>query len=211
MVNSWKDLTAEQYMRLMDLKDQNEIVEIVYGKPIKDVPLSQINEGALDFLNVDPEKTDIRFFEHKGTKYGFVKFDELSLGEYVDLTTMTSEWKHNIWKIMSILYRPIVGWNLKHKLKYRLGKFVYLVGHFSKSPKLLKKGKNLLMNLDYQIAKYDGNMNNADNFKSMSAIQFHSFVLFFSLLYLRKIEDILKSLEIEKTKKKKKSPSPKKQ
>jgi hypothetical protein len=206
MVNSWKDLTAEQYVQLMDLTDNNEIVKIVYGKDIKDIPLSQLKPENLEFLKSDPKKTDIRFYTHKGKRYGMVQFDNMSLGEYIDLTSLAENWKDNIWKIMAIIYRPIVGLSLKHKLRFTLGKIVYGVGIFAKHKWWLDKGSAMLMNLDYKIAKYsDNDMNRADIYKSMPADQFHSFVLFFSLLYLRKMTDILKSSIPEKKTKTKKA------
>ena len=210
MVKSWKDLNAEQYMRLMDLENNEEIIQIVYGKSVKDIPLSELKSENLDFLKQNPEKTDIRFFEHKGKKYGMAKFDELSLGEYIDLTTFAEDWKTNIWKIMAIFYRPIIGLSLKHRIRYQLGKIVYGAGIFADSKKWQDRGSKMLMNLDYKISKYDDtDLKREGIYKEMSAIQFHSFLLFFSLLYLKKMEDTLRSLELPKGTILKK-PSPKK-
>ena len=210
MVNSWKDLTAAHYMELMDLKDQNRIIEIVYGKPLKDIPLNELNAERLAFLKQDPEKDDIRFFTHEGKRYGMAKLDELSFGEYIDITSFAEDWKANVWKIMCIVYRPIIGLSLKQKIKTAIGKYIYGVGVFASNKKWIDKGTAMMMNMDYKIAKYDDkDLEREEIYKTMGANQFHSFVLFFSLLYLKRIEDTLRSMD--KPKRRKKSPSPKKQ
>lgn len=46
-------------------------------------------------------------FKMDGIEYGFIpNIDELSVGEFVDIETYCKE-KHDLWKVMSVLYRPI--------------------------------------------------------------------------------------------------------
>lgn len=51
----------------------------------------------------------IKDFEMGSTKYGFIpKLDEMTYGEYLDLTTYFKEMWPNMPTIMSVLYRPVV-------------------------------------------------------------------------------------------------------
>ena len=207
MVQSWKDLTAEQYLKIMDTKDTKELVSIVYGKDANSIPVSYYSNGALDFLQEDPAKTDVLTFKSGDKVYKLTHLDKMSMGEYIDVTTFAENWKDNIFKIMCVLYRPMKGLNWKHKLKMWWGKKAFEGGAILGNGKIMALGARILHNMDYTLETYDSeiHLKNEDDFKSMSANQFHSFVLFFSLVLTTRIPGILKSTQ-SKSKEKKVSP-----
>ena len=86
--------------------------------PAKDITKAQVE---LSRLLQSAETTQLaRTFEIEGVKYGFIpSLDNMSYGEYLDLSTYTKEnmWD-NIALVMSIMYRPIVsGTNESYLIK----------------------------------------------------------------------------------------------
>jgi hypothetical protein len=56
-------------------------------------------------LNQKPDLT--KFFELKGTKYGFIPaLNDISLGEFVDLDNYMKDWA-TMHRAMAVLYRPV--------------------------------------------------------------------------------------------------------
>jgi hypothetical protein len=136
--------------------------------------------------------------------YKLTHMDKLSMGEYIDLTTYAETWKTNIFKIMCILYRPMKGLNWKHKLKMWWGKKAFDGGAILGNQKIMALGNNIIHNMDYTLETYDPevHLKNEEDFKNMSADQFHSFVLFFSLVLTTRIPGILKSIQPNQNQKK---------
>lgn len=68
--------------------------------------ISQLNE----IIQQKPNFTPI--FKHEGIEYGFVpNLDEITAGEFVDLQSYETQFHQkgiNLYKIMSVLYRPII-------------------------------------------------------------------------------------------------------
>lgn len=72
------------------------------------IPRKTLNEVLLKLsavINKVPEH--IATFKLNGVKYGFIpNLDEISTGEFIDLETYLKE-PEDLWKAMSVLYRPI--------------------------------------------------------------------------------------------------------
>lgn len=87
--------------------------EYLYKLP--EEKFNKIQDNLIKLLKEAKSHTLVNQFEMFGVKYGFVpNLDDISYGEYLDLTSYTSK---NLWEnipiVLSILYRPI---------KYNLGK-----------------------------------------------------------------------------------------
>ncbi len=195
MIQSWKDLTAEQYLKISSSKDDKEIIKSLFGKDLNQIPIKYFQEGALDFLKTNPLPVDVTTYILEDKVYKLVPMDKISMGEYIDLTTYSEQWELNIWKMMCILYRPTEGLNLKSRLKSWWGNRLIKGGALLNNEKLIQIGNSLVTNLDYTTEKYDPekHLQNEDDFKKMSADQFYSFLLFFSLLSIKKMQGTLKS------------------
>jgi len=118
-IKNLSDIKLYQYLELMDYLDTNPAPEDITIQTIsilcevgtleiRKMPYDAIEQVALQLnkvLGVNPKfQPRIKF---QGMDYGFVpNLDKLSTGEFVDLDTLQSDRK-NLWKIMSILYRPI--------------------------------------------------------------------------------------------------------
>lgn len=188
MVTSWKDLTAEQYLQLSKQKKNQDILSIVFGQDINEIPVSKWKDVDLSWLNKDPEKTDVRFYVHEGKTYGLLDFSQMSMGEYVDVTSFAENWEANIFKILAVFYRPLKKGNWKHRFKVWIGTKLAVGGSYIKNQKVVNLGLRLMLNSDYQITKYEGDKDLAreDIYRSMPADQFHSFILFFSTLLMQR-------------------------
>ena len=79
---------------------------------IRQLPISTFHEISTDVLKlIESSKKHelVKHFELGNTKYGFIpNLDDMSYGEYVDLSEYSKDTWQNIAEIMSILYRPIV-------------------------------------------------------------------------------------------------------
>ena len=122
---SWKDITYEQYMKYYKMLKPYENTD-TYEKKNLELAASHFCDIPVELLyNLPKETFDkavasisnliesnkqilVKTFEVGDTKYGFIPaLDEMSYGEYLDLT----EYFKNMWEympiIMSVLYRPI--------------------------------------------------------------------------------------------------------
>jgi hypothetical protein len=211
-MNSWKDLTAEQYLRISNSKDDKEILRILFGKDLNQIPVKYFEPGALDFLKTVPQTVDVLTYIHEDKVYKLVNLDKISMGEYIDVTSLAEKWETNIWKLMCILYRPVKSLGWKHRLKQFWGKHLMKSTRFFKSTKMQLLATRLYHDISYTVESYDPDRHllNEDDFKKMPADQFYSFLLFFSLLSMKRTVDILKSSTPpkKKTKETKKSSKP---
>jgi hypothetical protein len=210
MIKSWKQVNAEKYHKLMDIDgDLQSMFKIIFEQEISKIPISSINNGDFDWIKSTPDTVDIRFLTIDGTRFGLIDFDDLSMGEYIDLTMYTEDWKSNIWDIMAICYRPVTGITWRHKVKSFWGLCYMVAGILLKNQEVKNKASKMIVNMDYKIEKYDAKIHgkNAEKMKSISAEQYNSFLLFFSALSILKMGNTLKSL-FEKISPK--NPSPKK-
>ncbi len=209
MIKNWKDVSAEKYHQLMDLSgDTQKIFKIIFEQDLNSLPLSVINSGELDWIKETPATVDIRFITIDGVKMGLVSFDDLSMGEYIDLSMYGEDWKTNIWNIMALCYRPVVGNTLRLKWQEFKGKVLAVAGAILKRRDLTEKAAYMIANMDYTIEKYDPKKHllNANKFKGVNSEFYNSFLLFFSALSILRMENTLKSLIQEIRPKKKRSP-----
>ena len=105
----------EQYTALPeDMADDKRAFESI--AIFCDVKPSEIRKWPIDVVNQVLNKLAITInqtpkfqptFTFGGVKYGFIpNLDELTTGEFIDLEAYQKE--NALWKIMSVLYRPIV-------------------------------------------------------------------------------------------------------
>lgn len=188
MVNSWKDLTAEQYLKITKVKKNEDLLNLVFGKDIKSIPIKEWKNVDLSWLQKDPDRTDVRFYVHDGVQYGLVDFSNISMGEYVDISSLAEKWEQNIFSILAIMYRPVKWNSFKYKFKAWLGQKLMNGGILVKNTKITELGMKLFVNSDYKIQPYKGDedLEREHIFRDMPADQFHSFILFFSTLLMQR-------------------------
>tara|TARA_R110001583_G_scaffold3427_5_gene22006 strand:- start:5158 stop:5802 length:645 start_codon:yes stop_codon:yes gene_type:complete len=119
----WSEVSLEQYSKLMLVleSDSNNEIEAVIKtlealagidvSTLSKVPLKQLkaayNELSL-LTSTMPNSKIKRVIDVDGLEFGFIPdFDELSLGEFVDLDNYLQDAWNNLDKIMAVLYRGI--------------------------------------------------------------------------------------------------------
>lgn len=110
---SWKDITLQQLIGLMQTEEPLEQLALVTNTTVtllKKFPRKLVKAG-LDHLGTIQETADfVERFELEGVKYGFIPdWDEFTAGEYIDLELLLEDSWTNAPRIMSILYRPITS------------------------------------------------------------------------------------------------------
>ncbi len=94
-------------------------------KEVSKLPIKILNRAIENIKGALEEKPKFQpRFKYKGIEYGFIpNLDELSTGEFIDLDTYQKD-KTAIWKMMSVLYRPIVqsGQNERYLIEPYSGK-----------------------------------------------------------------------------------------
>ena len=124
MPSTWNEVSIGQYSKLMLSIDKEGISEIelmikslealvgIDGGVLNKAPLKQIKiaYGELSDLTVKlPSNELTRVIEIDGIEYGIIPdFDDISLGEFVDLDNYLQDSYNNLDKVFSVLYRPIV-------------------------------------------------------------------------------------------------------
>lgn len=120
---SWDEVSLGQYAKLMIAVDKDDISEIELMvsslEALADIPAGLLTKVPIKLLreaynqlaeltSTLPNKELSRVIEIDGIDYGFIPdFDELSLGEFVDLDNYLQDSYHNLSKIFAVLYRPI--------------------------------------------------------------------------------------------------------
>ena len=113
------DVTLNQYLEINKLIERNleeeafieRLIMLLSGISKRDVKKIDTKDYAMigDAINV-ALNTDSEFvnrFTMKGVEYGMIpNFDDISQGEYIDLTTSADD-NSNLAIIMSVLFRPI--------------------------------------------------------------------------------------------------------
>lgn len=122
---AWNEVSIGEYSKLMIelskegaseiqliLKSLEALLGIDVGKlskvPIKQLKLAyaQLQELTSTMPNIELN----RVIEIDGIEYGIIPdFNELTLGEFVDLDNYLQDSWHNLDNILSILYRPIIN------------------------------------------------------------------------------------------------------
>ena len=124
---SWNEVSLERYLKFFNTikpylgTEEYERVVLerfayyfcgVDATVIRQLPISTFHEISTDVLKlIESSKKHelVKHFELGNTKYGFIpNLDDMSYGEYVDLSEYSKDTWQNIAEIMSILYRPIV-------------------------------------------------------------------------------------------------------
>jgi len=120
----WSEVSLEQYSKLMLVleNDDNSEIEAVIKtlealagidvSTLSKVPLKQLkvayNELSL-LTSTMPNNKIKRIIDVEGLEFGFIPdFDELSLGEFVDLDNYLQDAWNNLDKIMAVLYRGVI-------------------------------------------------------------------------------------------------------
>jgi hypothetical protein len=159
VIQSWKDVNLESWLRLIDDKSTTKSEEAVNTiNELSNIPKKLIKElGIQDValimshISKVQQEQDLslkRIIEIDGVEYGYMPdFEELTLGEYADIETFIKNGlEDNITSLMAILYRPIT-----------------------------EKKNNV-----YTIEAYDGKIKmRAEEMKKMSAEQVQSAMVFF--------------------------------
>ena len=133
-------ITLGQYQRFLDILKQNEgseesdfvklkMIEIFCDVSLEDASKLPVKDFAplISHLNSlfneeTPLQRDITIIdsEKKEIRLGFIpNLEEMSMGEYVDLDSFTSDWQQ-MHKAMSVLYRPM---RFKNKDKYLIHEY----------------------------------------------------------------------------------------
>ena len=121
---SWDEVSIKQYTNLMiaiDKEDATDIELMVKSlEALADIPGGLLTKAPIKMLreaynqlneltNTTPNMELSRVIEIDGIEYGFIPdFDELSLGEFVDLDNYLQDGFNNLDKVFAVLYRPVV-------------------------------------------------------------------------------------------------------
>ena len=121
---SWDEISIGQYSKLMIAVDKEDSTEIelmvkslealadIPGGLLTKVPIKMLREAynqLKELTSTVPNKELTRVIEIDGVEYGFIpNWDELSLGEFVDLDNYLQDGFNNLDKVFAVLYRPVV-------------------------------------------------------------------------------------------------------
>tara|TARA_S200002703_G_scaffold155509_1_gene159748 strand:- start:337 stop:987 length:651 start_codon:yes stop_codon:yes gene_type:complete len=113
------EISLDQFVQIVALEEMNgttifqmqKVVEIICGidlKSVAEIKYSYVKEIYLHIqglLNKEPEF--VPRFQMDSIEYGFIPLlDEMSFGEYIDVSQNMSSW-NDMHKAMCVLYRPI--------------------------------------------------------------------------------------------------------
>ena len=117
--NNLGEITLKQYQEFLAVQKistdpyflQCKMIEIFCNLDPRSVRLIKVIDAdkVVNILNTmfDKEPELIRTFKMDGISYGLIpEFDDMSLGEYIDLDTNIGDWDH-ILIAMNVLFRPI--------------------------------------------------------------------------------------------------------
>ena len=117
--SSLAEITLKQYQKFLKIQENNDDVYFLQCKMIEifcnldavSVRLLKVSDAnrIMDILNdmLNSQPGLIRTFKLGGIEYGLIPdFDDMSLGEYIDLDTYMGDWE-NMQIAMNVLYRPI--------------------------------------------------------------------------------------------------------
>ena len=164
-----KDITLKQYLKISKLyKDAEAVESEVDEKELiaicLNIPVALVNKLPFEHYNqvvkvvseaLNKDSVLHLTFDLNGVKYGFINdLENMSAGEYGALDKLLEDSDNNAYKILNVLYRPIV----KEK---------FYKGLFSKN----KKGT-------YKIQSYN-HKNNTDVFKDAPFEIYESALVFF--------------------------------
>tara|TARA_R110000787_G_scaffold262319_1_gene367702 strand:- start:472 stop:1089 length:618 start_codon:yes stop_codon:yes gene_type:complete len=118
----WSEVSISQYAKLMKVLENDTINEIellvrtlealldIDAKILVKVPLKYLKEVYIELepLTKEMPSNELkRVIEIDNIEYGFVDFDDLTLGEFADLDNYLQDAYDNMDSIFSVLYRPV--------------------------------------------------------------------------------------------------------
>ena len=118
----WSEVSISQYAKLMKVLENDTINEIellvrtlealldIDAKILVKVPLRYLKEVYIELepLTKEMPSNELkRVIEIDNIEYGFVDFDDLTLGEFADLDNYLQDAYDNMDSIFSVLYRPV--------------------------------------------------------------------------------------------------------
>ena len=118
----WSEVSISQYAKLMKVLENDTINEIellirtlealldIDAKILVKVPLRYLKEVYIELepLTKEMPSNELkRIIEIDNIEYGFVDFDDLTLGEFADLDNYLQDAYDNMDSIFSVLYRPV--------------------------------------------------------------------------------------------------------
>ena len=135
---SKKDITLKTYLAVSKLYkeaelnettiDETKLLSVVLGLPqdlISQLPIDNYKEAlqcVAECLNADSVMH--LTFELGGIKYGFIpNLEEITAGEYSALDTYLKDADANAYRLLSVLYRPIVKEKFYNIFKKKDGKY----------------------------------------------------------------------------------------
>ena len=123
--NEWADITIEQFQAFEknlasdDKKKDKLIKSISILCNVEEQMLMRLKKRDLQEIALEINKLEKKeplgmelkkTFEYKGFTYGLIpNMSEMTTGEFIDLETWANDSMENLHRIMSILYRPIIG------------------------------------------------------------------------------------------------------
>jgi len=107
-------LSIDQYKKMNDFKHDSNFgrlvhsVSVMTGYPVSDVrkwPVDTLTKLGNDFAELaDPKNEFHSIIEWNGTLYGYSPMKSQTLGEYIDLETLSKDFENNMHKIAAIMY-----------------------------------------------------------------------------------------------------------
>lgn len=128
---SWDELKLSQYIEFIttdftSLSDINKMFRVVSimcdidEEEISKLTIQQINMiiSELDWVYIKPNYSFNRIITINGVRYGSIpNFNNIKVGEWIDIENYIKEFKKNIHKIMAIIYRPITEYKTEYVYK----------------------------------------------------------------------------------------------
>lgn len=150
--------TLKHYREFNTFKDLNFLNQMVKTiATLTDIEEDEIKEWGIDdvkkiYLQLDKLVNDVqpRFYallEWNNEVYGFNPMSKMSLGEYIDIESLSKNAEENIEEIMAILYRP-AKINPNKAIQWKIENKFNVAKH---------KSDNDLFN-SYEVEKYDNKL-----------------------------------------------------
>jgi hypothetical protein len=128
---SWDELKLSQYIEFIttdfeSLSDINKMFRVVSimcdidEDSISKLNLEQINMiiSELEWVYIKPKYEFARIVTIDGIKYGSIpNFNNIKVGEWIDIENYIKDFKKNIHKILAIIYRPITEYHNEYVYK----------------------------------------------------------------------------------------------
>ena len=123
LIDSWNDVTVENYARLVKYNELNGSQKSLHTIGLMtDIPKMLIKQmdvvslagilSTIASLQAKDEDVYALTFKHEGKEYGMIPdLSKITLGEYADLETFINRGAiENLSSIAAILFRPITQW-----------------------------------------------------------------------------------------------------